>query len=120
MCCIVQKRGKPRRPDEGVRQALFTGAVLSIIYLEQIGSCVQVIEDNQGAVVLPDNPLSSYRSKHIDVCLHYVRRLRRAKEIGIQFVASEEQHADVWPKSLAATPFKYHRRFLMDVPLTGE
>ena len=84
------------------------------------GSCVQVLEDNQRATALAENPLSSARSKHIDVRFHRVRELLSAKQIDMQFVASEEQHADVLTKILAATPFKSHRRFLMDVPLTGE
>ena len=34
----------------------------------------------------------------------------------IQFVASEEQHADILTKSLAATLFKSHREFLLNLP----
>eukprot|EP00904_Undaria_pinnatifida_P007540 jgi/Undpi1/3916/HiC_scaffold_16.g07284.m1 len=97
---------------EGVKEALFTGAVLSFICPELTGSCVRVFEDNQGAIALAENPLSSARSKHIDVRFHFVRELLRAEKIDIQFVASEEQHADILTKSLAATPFKsHHDRF---------
>ena len=52
-------------------------------------------EDNQGAIALAENPLRSARSKHIDARFHFVRELLRAKKIGIQFVASAEQHADI-------------------------
>ena len=105
---------------EGVKEALFTGAVLSFICPELSGSCVRVFEDNQGAIALAQNPLSSARSKHIDVRFHFVRELLRAKKIDIQFVASKDQHADILTKSLAATPFKSHRRFLLNLPLEGE
>ena len=71
-------------------------------------------------MALAENPLRSARSKHIDVRFHFVRELLRAKKIDIQFVVSEEQHADILPKSLGATPFKYHRRFLLNLPLGGE
>ena len=84
------------------------------------GSCVRIFEDNQGAIALAENPLSSARSKHIDVRLHFVRELHRAKKVDIQFVASEEQHADILTKSLAATPFRYHRMFSLNLPLEGE
>ena len=102
---------------EGVEEALLTGAVLSFICPELSGSCVRVFKDNQGAIALAENPLSSARSKHIDVRFHFVRELRRAKKIDIQFVASEEQHADTLTKPLAATPFKSHRRSLLNLPL---
>ena len=83
---------------EGVKEALFRGAVLSFICPELSGSCVRVFEDNQGAMALAENPLTSARSKRIDVRFHVVRELLRAKKIGIQFAASEEQHADILTK----------------------
>ena len=42
------------------------------------------------------------------------------KKVDIQFVASEEQHADIWTKSLAATTFKSHRRLLLNLLLKGD
>ena len=66
---------------EGVKKALFTGAVLSFMCPELTRSCDRVLEDNQGAVALAENPVSSARSKHIDVRLHFVRELLRAKKI---------------------------------------
>ena len=60
---------------EGVKEALFTGAVLSFICLELSGSCVRVFEDNQGAIALAQNPHSSARRKHIDVRFHFVREM---------------------------------------------
>ena len=48
---------------EGVKHALFTGAVLSFVCLELSGSFVRGFEDNQGAIVLAANPLSSARNK---------------------------------------------------------
>ena len=65
---------------EGVKEALFTGAVLSYICPDLSGSCVQVFEDNQGAIALAENPLSSTRSEHIDVRFHFVRELLRSKK----------------------------------------
>ena len=105
---------------EGVKEALFTGAVLSFVCPEQSSSCVRVFEDNQVAVTLVDNTLSSARSKHIDVRFHFVGELLRAKRIDIQFVALEEQPADVLTKYLAVTPFKYHSGLFLNLPLEGE
>ena len=36
---------------------------------------VDVLEDNQGAIALAENPLSSSRSKHIDVRHQFLRNL---------------------------------------------
>ena len=91
---------------EGVKEALFTGEVVSFICPELDGSCVRVFEDNQGGIALAENPLSPAQSKHIDVRFHFVRELLRATKIDIQFVASEEQHADILTKDLAANPFQ--------------
>ena len=77
-------------------------------------------EDNQGAIALAENPISSARSKHIDVRFHFVRELLRANKIEVQFIASEEQHADILTKALAATPFKSHRKFFLNLPLGDE
>ena len=89
---------------DGVKEALFTGAVLSFVCPELSGSCVRVFYHNQEVIVLAAYPLSSARSKHIDVHFHFVGELFRAK-LDIQFVASGEQHADILTKSLATTPF---------------
>ena len=75
---------------EGMKEALFTGAILSFTCPEPTGSCVRVFEDNQGAIVLAENPRSSARSMHIDVRFHFVRELLRTKKINIQFVALDK------------------------------
>ena len=103
-----------------MKEALFTGTVLSFLCPEIIGSRVRVFEDNQGAIALAGNPHSSARSKHIDVRFHFVRELLLAKTIDVQCIASEERHADILTKSLDSTPLKCHRRFLLNLPLEGE
>ena len=93
MCYVVHNRRSIT--SQGVKETLFTGAVLSFFCPELSGSCARVFEDNQGATELDANLLSFARSKHIDVHFHFVGELLRAKKIDIQFVSSEEQHADV-------------------------
>ena len=88
MCCVVHNRGSVVL-GEGVKDALFTIAVLSFICPDLSGSCARVFEDTQGAIALAENLLSSSRSKHIDVRFNFDRELIRGKRI--DFVASEEQ-----------------------------
>ena len=103
-----------------VKEALFTGAVLSFIRPELSGSCVRVFEINQRAMALAENPLSSARRQYTNARFHFVRELLRAKKIDIQLADSEKQHADILTKSIAATPFKSHRNFLLKLLLDGE
>ena len=104
---------------EGVKEALLTGAVLSFICPELTGSCVRVFKDNQGAIALAQNSLSSARSKHIDVRFHSVRELLRAKKICIPFVAPRAARG-YFDKIPCCHPFESHRKFLLNLPLGDE
>ncbi|CAN0010261.1 unnamed protein product, partial [Sphacelaria rigidula] len=75
---------------------------------------IVLYEDNEGAKALADNPLSSGRSKHIDVRWHFIRDLVRTGAVKIVHVDSEWQHADILTKPLPFTLFNRHRRALMN------
>ncbi|CAB1112812.1 unnamed protein product [Ectocarpus sp. CCAP 1310/34] len=86
------------------------------LVVETRRSSIQVLEDNQGAMALVQNPLSSGRTKHIDVRFHFIRGLFRLGEISVKFVPTTEQHADVLTKALSRASLQYHRRKLMNLP----
>ena len=90
---------------EGVKGALFMGAVLSYICPQLSESCVRGFKDNQGGIALTKNHVTSARSKHIDVQFHFVRGSLRTKKVGVQFVASGKQHADIFCEILRCDPF---------------
>ena len=49
----------------------------------------------------PRQPLSSARTKHIDVRFHFIRELtRRSKTISVEYVPTKEQRADILTKAL--------------------
>ena len=79
---------------DGVKDALFVRAVLFFIVPETSGASIKVLEDNQGARVLIENPLSSVRSKLVDVRFHFIRDLSRTRKISVEYVTPAEQHAD--------------------------
>ena len=58
-----------------------------------------------------ENPLSSARSKHIDVRFHFIRDLLKARKISVESVASAEQHADILIKVLSRANSRYHRKY---------
>ncbi|CAB1100018.1 unnamed protein product [Ectocarpus sp. CCAP 1310/34] len=86
---------------EGVKEALFVRAVLSFVAPETSGSSIRVLEDNQGAIALVQNPLSSGRTKHIDVRFHFIRGLFGSGDISVKLVPTTEQHADLLTKALS-------------------
>ena len=100
---------------EGVKEALFVGAALSFIAPETSGASIKVFEDNQGAKALIEDPLSSGRSKHIDVRYHFIRDLFSPRKSFVEYVASAEQHADILTKALSRENFMYRRKYLMNL-----
>ena len=98
-----------------VKEALFVRAVLSFIAPETSGTSIKVLEDNQGTKVLTETSLSSAKTKHIDVCFHFIRNIFRTRKISVEYVASAEQHADILTKAPSRANFKYHRKRLMNL-----
>ncbi|CAB1112933.1 unnamed protein product [Ectocarpus sp. CCAP 1310/34] len=101
---------------EGVKEALFVRAVLSFIAPETSGAKIKVLEDNQGAISLVQNPFSSARSKHIDVRFHFIRELFKSGRISVEYIPTDEQHADLLTKALGRTKLEDHRNALMNIP----
>ena len=62
--------------------------------------CFPVFEDNRGAVQLSKNPVSNPDSRRIDVRRHVFRELVRQRDISVNPVSSEYQHADILRKAL--------------------
>ena len=57
--------------------------------------------DNDGSIILTQNPQFHQRSKHIAICHHYVRDLVKNKIVAIHTCRDPEQTADVLTKPLA-------------------
>ena len=62
--------------------------------------------DNEGVIELAANPLSSARTKHIDVRFHSIRELVRTGTIAVEHIPTKEQCADLSTKALAVTNFR--------------
>lgn len=61
---------------------------------------VNILADNQSAIKLMRNPVSSMRSKHIDVAHHFARERVARQEVAFTYVATDQQIADVMTKGL--------------------
>ena len=53
------------------------------------------MEDSEGAKAMSENPLSSGRSKHIDVRWRFIRELVEKTELKVVHEASEWQGTDI-------------------------
>jgi Reverse transcriptase (RNA-dependent DNA polymerase)/gag-polypeptide of LTR copia-type len=69
------------------------------------GKTVQILADNQGAIALAKNPHLHERSRHIDICYHYVRDLVQRGKVKIEYIPTAEMVADGFTKPLERTAF---------------
>ncbi|CAB1096750.1 unnamed protein product [Ectocarpus sp. CCAP 1310/34] len=98
---------------DGVKEVLFVNGMLEFLRpSDRIGNS-QVREDNEGAIALTENPLSSCNSKHIDVRHHFLRNLTKEGVLEIRHVPREVQHADILTKALPRDLFEVHRNFAL-------
>ena len=98
-----------------VKEVLFLRNILEFFDPGQSMICIPVHEDNAGAIKLAENPLSSARSRHIDIRHHFIRGLCENGIIRMVYVPTELQHADALTKSLGSEAFNRHRDALMNV-----
>ena len=66
------------------KTALFTKAVLDFLQPELANETIDLFEENQGANVITENPISGGQTKHIDVRYHFfIRELVERKVLNI-------------------------------------
>ena len=61
---------------------------------------------------MSENPVFHEKSKHIEIKYHYIRDMVQKGAVKLQYVATEEQIADVLMKPLARVKFEYFREKL--------
>jgi hypothetical protein len=59
---------------------------------------VQLQCDNQACIKIVKNPISSAKSKHIDIQHHFVRERVVKGEIGIEYCTTQNMLADILTK----------------------
>ena len=62
--------------------------------------------DNQSAIALSRNPVFHDRSKHIDVCYHFIWECVDEGGIVLSYTETEQQLADVLTKALGRVRFQ--------------
>jgi methyl coenzyme M reductase subunit D len=79
--------------------------MLSEMSLGQTGATV-IYEDNKGCIDLSLNPVHHGRSKHIDIKHHSIRDRVQDGQVKLEYVATEDNIADIFTKPLIAIKFK--------------
>ena len=65
--------------------------------------------DNQSCIKLSKNLVFHDKSKHIEIKYHYIRDMVERGAVKLQYVAIDEQTADVLTKPLSRVKFKYFK-----------
>jgi hypothetical protein len=61
---------------------------------------VSLLCDNESAMKLTNNPVQHARTKHIDVCHHFIRDHQQKGDILIKNMGTDDQFADIFTKPL--------------------
>ena len=77
---------------------------------------IDLFKYNQGAIAIVENSISGRRTKHIEVCHHFIRELVELKVPSVQFTEYSSQHADILTKPLGLEAFVKQRAFLINFP----
>ena len=112
---VVDLKGRVHWGWERDQESSLCACRLSFITPKTSEASIKVLEDNQGAKALIKIPLSSARSKHIDVRFYFIRDLYRTRKISEEYVASAEQHVDILTETLSRANFHYHRKRLINI-----
>jgi len=83
---------------QAVKEAIWERNLLSEIDMGVEG--VIIYSDNQGALKLLANPVYHFRTKHIDIQMHFVRESVDKGVVVFKFCRTTEQCADIMTKAL--------------------
>ena len=90
-----------------VKEGLWLRKLLGDLHLET--KTINIMADNQSAIKLLRNPISSLRSKHIDVIHHFARERVMRQEVAFHYTATDTMIADILTKALGGDKFTYCR-----------
>jgi len=72
-------------------------------------SPLPLCRDNQGAIFIASNAVQEKRTKHIDICYHYIREVVKQGQVELFFIPTEENPADMFTKIFAWDKFQSYR-----------
>ena len=88
-----------------VKEALWLRKLLADINKPQ--DTLEIFCDNQAALTLLKHPISSVRSKHIDVIYHFARERVLRKEVSFSYISTKDMVADCMTKAVPKEKFTF-------------
>lgn len=91
-----------------VKEALWLRKLMADVY--DLTPTIKIFGDNQSAIKLLKNPVSSQRSKHIDVIYHFARERVARGEVEFDYISSAQMLADMLTKIVPKVKLEYCRK----------
>lgn len=89
-----------------VKEALWLRKLMADLGMSS-NAAVPIKCDNQSALKLLKHPISSLRSKHIDVIYHFARERAARKEVEFSYISTDEMIADSMTKAVPEQKFYF-------------
>ena len=70
-------------------------------FIENFDLCI----DNKSAIEISRNPVYHGRTKHIEVCYHFIRNCVEEDKVKVKYIRTEDQLADLFTKLLGIIKF---------------
>eukprot|EP00253_Pinus_taeda_P016085 PITA_16085 len=96
---------------EASKEALWLRQILSELGFEQQHPTTLWC-DNQSAIQLCKDPVQHKRSKHIELHMHFIRKLIHDHVLEVQYCSTDDQVADIFTKALTEAKFTKLRYML--------
>eukprot|EP00253_Pinus_taeda_P008546 PITA_08546 len=96
---------------EASKEALWLRQILSKLGFEQQHPTTLWC-DNQSAIQLCKDPVQHQRSKHIELHMHFIRKLIHDHVLEVQYCSTDDQVADIFTKALTEAKFTKLRYML--------
>jgi hypothetical protein len=68
-----------------------------------------ILCDNQRCIKMTENPMFHDRSKHIEICHHFICDMVQRGALKLQYISTDEQVVDVMTKPLSHVKFEHFR-----------
>ncbi|KAI7942739.1 hypothetical protein MJO28_012766 [Puccinia striiformis f. sp. tritici] len=90
------------------KEVMWIKTLLNKIFNIRIPGPTQIFEDNQGAIALANDESnhSNYKTKHMALRHHFIRREIKLKTIALQFIPTNQMLADFLTKAVGKTSIK--------------